>query len=424
MTRGYPAPQWISAKKSNSLFLAHPEYFTYPVASANADYQAVVGAAEELQEDITAGYLMGDVSLLKNRLRLAGGVRFEQTKDSGRGLLTDNSRQFRKDANGKLIDGNPTQAGVQPVALTTDALEISKLTRIPLGNHVEKTYDGYYPSLSGTFTAMENLLVRVGYAKTLSRPNYSNILPTLSVNQVTNPADNATGTGLGTIAAKNPNLKPWEADGYDVSLEYYTRQGGVFSIGAFRKDITNFFTSITTLATADFLDEAGLSQDYLNYQISYPDNSPDNVRMTGFEIAAQQKLLKNLSAFANFSANRNIGPREADFRGYVRKRINAGFTFTRNPFTLNANFYYTPKTRAATNGIAPDGWAYTDARARVDASLDYRFSKRITLFVWGRNIFNDRDKTLIYGAVTPDYAKYSTESDYGVIFQAGVKGTW
>ena len=245
--------------------------------------------------------------------------------------------------------------------------------------------------------------------------------PGLGTAEVT---EKATGAGLGTINAKNPNLKPWEADGYDVSVEYYTRQGGVFSVGAFRKDVTNFFTNITTLASAEFLDEAGLSQDYLNYQINFPDNSPDEVRMTGFELAAQQKVLRNLSVFANFSANRNIGPREADFRGYVRKRVNAGFTFTRNPFTLNMNFYYTPKVRAATNGIAPDGWAYTAPRPRIDASLDYRLTQRLSLFVWGRNIFNDRDKTLTYGSVTPDYAKYGVESDYGVIFQAGVKGAW
>jgi TonB-dependent receptor len=423
MTRGHRAPQWISARKSNTLFLTHPEYFTYPIANANADYQAIAAAAEELEEQITAGYLMADVSLFK-RLRLAGGVRYEQTMDEGRGQLTDNSRQYRKDANGKLVDGNPTQAGIQPVALTTDPLEISKLTRIPLGNHIKKTYGDFYPSLSATFEARDNLLLRLGYAKTLGRPNYGNILPTLSVAQVLNPAENATGGGLGVINAKNPNLKPWEADNYDVSVEYYTDTGGLFTAGAFRKDITNFFTNTTTLATADFLDDVGLSQDYLNYQINYPGNSNEQVRQTGVELAARQRVTRWLSVFGNLSLNRNQGLREADFRGYVRKRVNAGLTLTRNPITFNANFYYTPKVFRATNGIAPDGRAYDAARYRVDASIDWRLTKRLSLFLWGRNIFNERDKTLTYGALTPDYAKYGVESDYGVIFQAGVKGTW
>lgn len=424
MARGYPAPQWISARKANTLFLTHPEYFNYPVANAVSDYQAVVASIEEVQEQIRAGYLMADVSLLRNRLRLAGGVRFEQTSDEGRGLLTDNSAQYQKDASGKLVDGNPAQAGIQPVPLTTDQLEIAKLTRIPLGNHVQKDYHGYYPSLSATVTARENVLLRLGYAKTIGRPAYSNIIPTLSVNQVLNPAENATGTGLGTINAKNPNLKPWVAENYDLSLEYYTSKGGVLSAGVFRKDITNFFTNRSSVATAEFLEETGLSQDYLNYQVNYPGNTSDRVRQTGLELAANQKLTRWLSLWANCSLNRNLGPREADFRGYTRKRVNAGLTLSRHPITFNANFYYTPKTFVSTSNLAPDGRSYTDARKRIDVSMDYRFTRRLSLFAWARNVFHERDRTLTYGTVTPDYAKYTVESDYGVIFQAGVKGTW
>ena len=33
----------------------------------------------------------------------------------------------------------------------------------------------------------------------------------------------------GTIDIRNSGLKPWTADNYDLSLEYYTAQGGVFS---------------------------------------------------------------------------------------------------------------------------------------------------------------------------------------------------
>src|SRR5205807_2792391 len=110
----------------------------------------MVAAAEELEEQVSAGYVMADVSLFKNRLRVVTGGRYEQTMDDGRGLLTDNSRQFQKDAAGKIVDGNPPQGGVQRIALTTDALEIAKLTQIPLGNHVRRTYGDYYPSLSAT----------------------------------------------------------------------------------------------------------------------------------------------------------------------------------------------------------------------------------------------------------------------------------
>ena len=421
LPRGYRAPQWVSARNAYSLLRARPEYFTYPVATQVSDYSAWAANMEELQEQVTAGYLMGDVSLWKNRLRLAGGMRYERTANSGRGLLIDNSLQYQKDASGKIIDGNPDQLGVQPISIATDALQIAKLTQIPLGLHATRSYGDWYPSLSATFNASEKALLRFGYARTLARPDFSNLIPTLSVNQVVNPADGASGAGRGTINAKNPNLKPWTADNFDLSAEYYTASGGMFSAGVFRKDITDFFSTTSWLATAEFLDAAGLSDDYLDYQVNYPGNTPGVVRLTGVELAAQQKLRRDLSVFANLSLNRNIGAREADFRGYVRKRINAGFTFTRNRVTLNVNGYHTGKFYNAVSAIAPDGRANRPATTRFDASLDVRLGRRLTLFLWGRNIFNDRDVTLAYGTLTPEYAKFAVESDYGVIFQAGVK---
>jgi len=36
----------------------------------------------------------------------------------------------------------------------------------------DRTYDGYYPSLNLTFNVKENLLVRLGYAKTMP-PDYT-----------------------------------------------------------------------------------------------------------------------------------------------------------------------------------------------------------------------------------------------------------
>jgi len=147
-------------------------------------------------------------------------------------------------------------------------------------------------------------------------------------------------------------------------------------------------------------------------------DSPD------IELSAQQKLNNMLSVFSNLSLNHNVGPVDSDFRGYVSKRINAGFTLTKGPIKFNANFYYVGKVRGGTNGIASDGWSWTLAKPRVDAGLDCRLTKRTSLFISGRNIFDDRDKTETYGTPTPAYARYNIESDYGVLFQLGVRGNF
>ena len=55
----------------------------------------------------------------------------------------------------------------------------------------------------------------------------------------------AIGAG---IAAGLGTLKPWTAQNYDLSAEYYTDNGGLVTAGVFRKDLRDFFGS-TPMAT-------------------------------------------------------------------------------------------------------------------------------------------------------------------------------
>jgi len=62
----------------------------------------------------------------------------------------------------------------------------------------------------------------------------------------------------GRITVRNTGLRPWTADNYDLSLEHYTKDGGLISIGAFLKRIKNFFGTFSQVATAEDLDRLGL----------------------------------------------------------------------------------------------------------------------------------------------------------------------
>ena len=54
---------------------------------------------------------------------------------------------------------------------------------------------------------------------------------------------------LGRITFSNIGLKPWTADNYDVSVEYYTDHGGVVSAGVFLKEVKDFFGAYVKDAT-------------------------------------------------------------------------------------------------------------------------------------------------------------------------------
>src|SRR5438552_3705443 len=83
--------------------------------------------------------------------------------------------------------------------------------------NTKKGYGGFFPSFNATYNFTEKLLGRVSYARSIARPEFSNILPSLNL------PDAATTSRVITLT--NPNLKPWTANSYGVALEYYFEIG-------------------------------------------------------------------------------------------------------------------------------------------------------------------------------------------------------
>ena len=182
---------------------------------------------------------------MQNRLWLVGGVRYERTDDEGWGPLNDPSAQYQKDASGRVIDGNPSVAGVQPIFLSNDLLARAQQRYKERGSHTERDYAGFYPSFNASFSIRDDLVLRFGYASTIGRPPLAQIIP-----GVTMPDPTASSR---TITVINTGLKPWTAENYDLSLESYLFKNGKGSIGVFQKDITGFFVSTQSPATAEDL---------------------------------------------------------------------------------------------------------------------------------------------------------------------------
>jgi len=421
MIRGRPSPQWPSTVKAYDLYLQHPSYWDATTNLGNS-YRTDAGNTQELSENVAAGYLMTEVVAWKGRLRAVGGVRYERTEDRARGVLTNNSLQYRRDASGKVV----LDASQRPIPLTTDALEVAKLINVPLANKYAQSYGSYFPSMVATWSARENLLVRVNYAQTLGRPDYSNLIPTVTIADVINPGQNASGAALGTIQAKNPNLKPWYADNYDCGIEYYGTAGGVLSLTLFRRDVRNFFSNTSVVATSALLQDLNLPQEYLNYQVNYPGNVEGVVRFTGLEAAVRQPVWRHVSVFGNVSLNHQQGSEQADLRSFVRKKFVAGVDASWKRLSATIKYYYTGITKVTTNAIAPDGYTYQMPTGRVDANLSYAITRGLGIFVAGRNVLNVHDKRQAYGAVTPSYARFAfvDEGEYGVLFQVGVRGKY
>ena len=96
-----PQVPFPDAAKVFNLYKAHPEYFA--LATITTPISTPATASAYFREVISAAYIMGDTRLLKNRLRLSGGVRFERTQDKGYGVKNDVTALFQRDASGKFV---------------------------------------------------------------------------------------------------------------------------------------------------------------------------------------------------------------------------------------------------------------------------------------------------------------------------------
>lgn len=432
MPRNAPQPQFTSGRRAWELYEQYPQYFD-TTTNLRTDLRADALNTEKITERIDAVYLLADAAFFQNRLRVIAGARYERTTDDGRTVLQDNAAQYQRNpATGAIL----LNAQGRPIPVTTDGIELDKLIYKKLGARVEKEYGDYYPSLNATFDVTKDVIARLGVARTVGRPDFGNIMGATNVNQIDfNPDSNATGSALGTITTKNPALKPWTANSLDVRLEYYTPNGGELSTGFFRKQIRNFFATRNFLATPAFLENIGLSDEYVDYQVNAPGNVDGVAHINGFEFNVSQPLsfftradyAKYFRVFANSTLVRNKGPAEADFRGFTPKLINWGFSYNKRPIAFNGRWTLVGKKRVGTvaaGNIGAAGWNYQSERLRFDASMDVRLSRHYALYATGRNIFNDRDQNEAYALGSPRYVKYAAEGEYGVTFQIGVKGTF
>ncbi len=133
-------------------------------------------------------------------------------------------------------------------------------------------YTETLPSANINFELNENTFLRVGVARTLARARMDDMRASVSVNSpdtqicsvdpvsgaviYTPPSDPTRSCISGSSG--NPRLRPYVADGFDVSLEHYFGDGaGYWSIAAFHKEIDSWvFDSVArTVDVSDVVDE-------------------------------------------------------------------------------------------------------------------------------------------------------------------------
>ncbi len=194
----------------------------------------------DVDEEITAAYVQGDFEFGDFRGNV--GLRFVRTETSV--ASSDQITYF--------LDQNDDATGEQ---ITGDARFIDQFAIITRGN----TDDQVLPSLNLVWDVRDDLVARLAAAKTIARPGLVSLGSPERLNFVSQEwADDRLEFNDEVVEpgwsgqGGNKDLKPFESVQFDVSLEYYYKEGSAMGLALFHKDVDNFVVPLQIPSPRNF----------------------------------------------------------------------------------------------------------------------------------------------------------------------------
>ena len=344
-----------------SLINSNFSAFTFDSATTHLNND---GSDYDGTERIYAGYLMNSISFGKSRLQT--GVRFEATDESY------NANNVVVDTNGDYVTTLPVTGG--------------------------GSYTNVLPSIQWQYMLTSNTNIRATYGMAISRPNFSDLVPSVLFSPNGSPPSATLG---------NPALKATRANDFDLLFEHFFQPLGILQAGFFYKDLSNPIYNTTQTGTGA----------YAGFQVQQSINGP-RAHITGFEASWEQRLsflpglLNGLGVAANYSYTTSqvkfpdgFSGGRTDHPALLRQAPNTwnlGMTYDKARFSMrfgvshndaNIYAYNYQATGNDTDPIiglkGPNGDIYLYAHTQYDVQGSYRMYKGLQLVVSGLNLSNE-----------------------------------
>lgn len=206
-------------------------------------------------EEVTAFYIMANIDTEIAGIPVTGniGIRQVDTEQSATSLQLATTEVNLFDENGEqsAVEVGDPLLGAQNI--TDDAGLVNTFFKPEL---LTDKYTDYLPSLNLNFKITDNQQIRFAYAKVMGRPPIDRFAAdaTTTVRDVTATQDRDSGeitlseqTAIVTGESLNsPYLRPFYANQFDISYEYYfSETEGAFIAALFYKDIDSFIDQFT-----------------------------------------------------------------------------------------------------------------------------------------------------------------------------------
>jgi len=333
----------------------------------------------ESEEDITAAYIMGTMETDKAVIIL--GLRVEDTSYSTLGYN-----------DGDIND---------PITGSKDYTFVS-------------------PSINVKYFVSDEIVIRGALWRALSRPGFAQAS---TVAQIQSEND---GTFTGEMG--NPDLDPYEANNFDLSVEKYGENNS-FSLGYFKKDIDNAIYPLVTAGTINGIVFRELE--------TYVNTGPSDV--SGFELNVFQELDFLPEPFDGLFLSANITKTDGEstlnvdngtitfpFRKLSDKNSNFSIGYDKGKFDIRLSAVSrTPYLDYLADEDAPgdvqgelslDNIRYTDDHTQYDFNLKYKINDNFSIKF---DISNITDEPEFYYWGTSD--RLSQYDLYGTTYSVGIR---
>jgi len=349
----YLVPGYSLMRDPNALLQAYGDTTT----TATTDNTVNPLSLFRITEDTLAFYVMPEYSFKLGTIVVDGniGLRAVNTKDDLGGYQTVTPAS--ESSTGKAIIG--------PI-------------------EIDKSYTDWLPSFNGRIEFTDKLYLRLAASKTITRPNFSSLSPSLTLNE--NPINPNANSGT----QGNPNLQPIRSTNVDVSLEYYYTKDDMVYLTGFYKDVQGF------IASTSYDEEYGGA----TYLISTSANlNPATIR--GAEAGFQQFFSFLPEPFRGFGVQANVTYVESTTPSAIagvtvpltnlsRASYNLVGMYEHGPFSARIAYNWRSKYLTGVSYFVNAGLLDQDVRAYgdLDASINYNLTKNIEISLQGTNLTN------------------------------------
>lgn len=252
-------------------------------------------------------------------------------------------------------------------------------------------YSDVLPSFNLAFEPREDLVLRLGAAKVMSRPTLGDLTPGGSVSPTTL-----------TVSYGNPLLNPFRATNYDASIEWYFQNESLLALAVFHKEIDSFITSETVpipygqlgLPLELLQGVQGLNADTV-FQVTRRLNG-DGGTLDGVEIQYQQPFTFLPGLWSNFGFTGNVTWVDSEvsygtagknrLTGQSKNTANATLYYEDGPFQARVSVAHRSQyllSFPGTNGNSEEG---VNDTTNVDASMSYELTPNLTFSLEGINL--------------------------------------